>query len=92
MTVLLVALQASAAPTPMEQVMASFTNLRWAAAAILFLLALWFLWGFMQTVRDDPPRIESHWGGFGGGLGGWRMSPSLAYLLGAIAFGVMFIA
>jgi hypothetical protein len=30
--------------------------------------------------------LESHWGGLGGGLGGWRVSRALSALLGAIAF------
>lgn len=35
-------------------------------------------------LRGDAPQIESHWGGFGGGLGGWRLSPSAAFLLAAL--------
>jgi hypothetical protein len=33
--------------------------------------------------------VQSHWGGFGGGLGGWRAAPSLFYFVGAVLFGVM---
>ncbi len=34
-------------------------------------------------------RIESHWGGLGGGLGGWNVSPALACLLLSIVFGIL---
>jgi len=43
--------------------------------------ALSFLLFLIQLVRGDGPQIESHWGGFGGGLGGWRLSPSAALLI-----------
>jgi hypothetical protein len=43
--------------------------------------------GFVREMEGHgTPGIESHWGGYGGGTGGWRLSPSLAYL---IAMGVM---
>jgi len=32
--------------------------------------------------RDGAPRIESHWGGLGGGVGGWTFSESVMYLVG----------
>lgn len=35
-------------------------------------------------VRGDAPQIVSHWGGFGGGVGGWHLSPSAAFLLAAL--------
>jgi hypothetical protein len=68
---------------------------RWFAPAVagaLLLIVSALLWGFRQSARDEPPRIESHWGGLGGGLGGWRMSASLGYLIAALAFGGMFTA
>lgn len=34
---------------------------------------------------DEPIGISSHWGGLGGGAGGWRLSPALVSLLGAVA-------
>src|SRR5262249_51039509 len=41
--------------------------------------------GFVLFVRSLETEkrlfIESHWGGLGGGLGGWRVSRSLTYLL-----------
>jgi hypothetical protein len=40
----------------------------------------------MYAIRkDDPIGISSHWGGLGGGTGGWRLSPALVSLLGALA-------
>lgn len=53
------------------------------------LLVVLFLW---EAMRERPLSVESHWGGLGGGLGGWRISPALIYMLGAIAFGVMLSA
>jgi hypothetical protein len=37
--------------------------------------------------RGYSPEIASHWGGFGGGVGGWRISPTIVYLIGALFFG-----
>lgn len=34
--------------------------------------------------RDESIGVTSHWGGFGGGASGWRASPALALLVGAI--------
>jgi hypothetical protein len=62
----------------------------WLAVIVLLGITLMFVWGFIATVRRESPRIESHWGGFGGGLGGWRISESLAYLVGAMVFGALF--
>jgi hypothetical protein len=44
--------------------------------AILSFLAFLFL-----LVKGYSPQLDSHWGGFGGGLGGWRLSPAAALLL-----------
>jgi hypothetical protein len=58
--------------------------------ALLGGLTLWFAKRFIDSMRfDGPPRVDSHWGGLGGGLGGWRLSASLVYLIGACAFGVL---
>lgn len=63
-------------------------------ATALFLLGsitLAFTAGFSASVRGgDWPRLETSWGGLGGGLGGWRLSPALACLLGALLFGGAF--
>lgn len=61
-------------------------------AGILLLIVVYLLMGFSRRARQDPPHIETHWGGLGGGLGGWRVSASLAYLVAALAFGGMFTA
>jgi hypothetical protein len=37
-------------------------------------------------VRGDAIEISSHWGGLGGGLGGWRLSPISTLLLLALVF------
>jgi hypothetical protein len=51
----------------------------------LSLITLLFLFLFIQEMRwGRGPMIESNWGGIGGGGGGWRMSSSLAYLLGLL--------
>jgi hypothetical protein len=61
------------------------------ALALLALGTLIFLSLFVQRLqRGGAPQIETHWGGIGGGLGGWRMSSSLGYLLVAIVLSVMF--
>jgi len=49
--------------------------------------------GFAYFVmRQERIRIESHWGGLGGGLGGWTISNPLACLVLAIAFGALCVA
>jgi hypothetical protein len=56
-----------------------------ALLAFLALVALMLFFLFIQSMRyGSRLGIESHWGGFGGGLGGWRLSRSLAYLVSAI--------
>ncbi len=52
-------------------------------------LALFFL-AFTATARGGPPSVESSWGGLGGGLGGWRLSPALVYFLGALFLAGLF--
>ena len=57
-------------------------------AGFFGLLTAFFAGRFALAVERDPdrPGFESHWGGLGGGLGGWRVSTSLVYLMAAIAF------
>jgi hypothetical protein len=76
--------------TYLPQALADPAMLRWIGALVLLVVMLLLLREFVRAVRYEPPRIESHWGGIGGGLGGWHISPSLAYLVAAIAFGAMF--
>lgn len=59
-------------------------------AGVMLAVAIWF--GFLlvsELRRGGPVAIESSWGGFGGGLGGWRLSPGFVYLLGVLVFGAM---
>jgi hypothetical protein len=51
-----------------------------AALVILLMLTVFLVWLFIRAVQRDLPRIESHWGGLGGGLGGWEISASFAIL------------
>lgn len=61
------------------------------ALIFLGLTAGLFLWRLSEAIKEgDRPRLESHWGGFGGGLGGWEISSSLAYLLVAAALTLLF--
>lgn len=47
-----------------------------------------FFWRFYAAVSTgDELKIEYHWGGLGGGLGGWRISKSLGFLFAAFALG-----
>lgn len=72
-------------------------NLERAALVVGFLLAallggalgLLFL-ALAETARGGPPSLETSWGGFGGGLGGWSLSPALTYLLAALFLGGLF--
>jgi hypothetical protein len=66
----------------------------WDLAGLLILgvIVLFCGFSFMTSVRKDGPlSFESHWGGLGGGVGGWRMSESLTYLMATIVFGVLFL-
>jgi hypothetical protein len=56
-----------------------------AAGVLLLGTAAAFYRMYQELNRGDSPRLEHHWGGLGGGLGGWRVSPSLAYLLLTVA-------
>jgi hypothetical protein len=41
--------------------------------------------GFVKITREDGTiEIETNWGGFGGGLGGWRISPAVIYAIGML--------
>ena len=60
-------------------------------STILLLTTLFFARIFYGKMQKDEEVLgfESHWGGFGGGLGGWRLSASLVYLLASLAFAVL---
>ena len=69
------------------------TAVRAAALALLGALTLWCAAAFFAAMRDGRwPAVETHWGGLGGGLGGWRAAPSLVYLMATLGFGAMFTA
>jgi predicted lipid-binding transport protein (Tim44 family) len=58
--------------------------------SLLGLATLIFLGAFFLSVRKDPRfAVETSWGGFGGGLGGWTLSPSLVYLIATLALAGM---
>ena len=62
------------------------------AALLAFLggLTAWFLVLFLRAVdTEGPPQFETNWGGLGGGLGGWRFSASLIYLICAFVVGTV---
>lgn len=95
MTVLHLVLQADSAASPSGWAVMRDRPAVVAApviAGILLLIVIYLLTGFARHARQNPPHIETHWGGLGGGLGGWRVSASLAYLVAALAFGGMFTA
>jgi len=47
-------------------------------------------WGFVAAIQgDEEVAVETRWGGFGGGGGGWRMSRPLSYLTALLFFGGM---
>jgi hypothetical protein len=84
----------SVTPTPAVFQAASQSAVPFSETAALTLFALGtvvavalFLWAVR---RGDLPQIESHWGGLGGGMGGWRISASMAYLVTATIFGSLF--
>jgi hypothetical protein len=83
---------AGAAPADTVTVPASATV--WSepqviGALLLAVLMLVFLGLFVSEARRHPASVDSHWGGFGGGLGGFRISASVLYLLAALSFGTM---
>ena len=55
----------------------------------LTIVTAFFLCLVVLETRREPPHIETHWGGFGGGLGGWTFSRAIIYLIVAIVFGTL---
>jgi len=63
---------------------------RTATPIVFGLCGLLFLLLFVVRVqRGDLPSIETNSGGIGSGLGGWRVSASLTYLIGLAVFGAL---
>jgi hypothetical protein len=83
--------QATNVPRAAEIAYSQITVWHNVALTFLALGTLIFLVLFVAAnQRGIFPAIESHWGGLGGGLGGWQMSSSLSYLIGAVVFGILF--
>lgn len=60
---------------------------------LLCLTALLFAAACIDRIEaGDRPAVEQDWGGLGTGPGGWRLSPSLAYLAAAVLFGALSVA
>lgn len=53
--------------------------------------ALVFLSLLVLDLRRGRLLVRSHWGGFGGGVGGWEVSPSLLYLIVGMSFVVLLV-
>jgi len=71
------------------------------AADVLAILVLAVLGGgtilfafefLSQVKRGHTVGVESHWGGLGGGLGGWRISAALSFLVASLVFALAFSA
>lgn len=75
-----------------SQIAPSLSTMIWGGTLVLLAFGtLVFLVLFAQRLRrGGAPKLETHWEGIGGGLGGWRMSSSLGYLLVAGALGLLF--
>ena len=68
-------------PSPTEQFM---RDALLVAVLILLVFAGFLLVVFARAVRaGERIAVQSQWGGFGSGMGGWRMSSSLSALVGA---------
>lgn len=82
----------SVGETTQGQLTLSLSSVIWIGALILLAVGtLVFLVLFAQRLRSGgAPKLETHWEGIGGGLGGWRMSSSLGYLLVAGVFALLF--
>lgn len=55
--------------------------------AVFAAIAVQFAWSLASTMRrGGSVSVESNWGGFGGGLGGWRLSPALILFVASLFF------
>ena len=61
----------------------TFVMLMYGGVLAILAIAVGWLIAKVLLSSDAPLRFESHWGGLGGGLGGWHMSRPLGYLITA---------
>ena len=54
-----------------------------------FFVAAAFAFTAMSRRLKEGLKVTSHWGGLGGGVGGWCISPALAYLIMGIVCGLL---
>jgi hypothetical protein len=81
----------SSAPAEAASMLTVASTLWMATLVALAFGTTYFLFLFVRLLEQGgPPEIETHWGGIGGGLGGWRMSRSLGYLLVAMVLAALF--
>lgn len=60
------------------------------AAAVFGGAALFFAERLVRSLdRGERASFESAWGGLGGGLGGWRLTTPLVYLVATAVFGIL---
>jgi hypothetical protein len=63
------------------------------AAAVFGSAALFFAERLVGALeRGERVSFESAWGGLGGGLGGWRLTSPLVYLVASAIFGALLLA
>ncbi len=61
-------------------------------AALISAGMVWFFLAFVESIDcDGGPRFESHWGGLGGGAGGWRCTPSTVHLVSFLSCGLILV-
>lgn len=72
---------------PLAVVAASLGHLAWANAIVLVglvPLAVFLVLRTIEALDTERLEVDTHWGGLGGGMGGWRMSRAAVLLLLAI--------
>jgi hypothetical protein len=85
-TALLLRSPSGRSPAPPIQVQVpSAAQLQVIFLILVVLLLFMLIAVFVRAVgRGEGVSIESHWGGLGGGLGGFHVSPPVIYLLGIV--------
>jgi hypothetical protein len=101
-TVPAAAADAPATSTPASSTPASAVAPKIAATANDFAIAALLLLGLgtvlftfflvLDLREGHPVAVETHWGGLGGGVGGWRLSRALSMLIATLVFAVGFSA